>query len=75
MTTEAQSASPDGEIMRLRQCIDNLISVQSLPALWSGRSPSQVVGMLQVGIPPERARDGLLTTVSSWGGADALDRP
>ena len=26
-------------------------------------------------VPPERARDGLLTTVSSWGAAGALDRP
>jgi amidophosphoribosyltransferase len=26
-------------------------------------------------MPPERARDGLLTTVSSWGAAGALDRP
>ena len=44
--TEAEPATPDGEIARLRQCIEDLMSMQSLPALWSGRKPSRVVGRL-----------------------------
>src|SRR4051794_37404095 len=46
MNSEAESATSDGGLGRLRQCIDDLINVPSLPALWSGRSPSQAVGML-----------------------------
>jgi signal transduction histidine kinase len=34
------------EIRRLRSCINDLISVLALPALWSGSDPSQVVGTL-----------------------------
>jgi C4-dicarboxylate-specific signal transduction histidine kinase len=35
-----------GEIRRLRSCINDLISVLALPALWSGSDSSQVVGTL-----------------------------
>ncbi len=31
------------EIKRLKACINNLISVQALPAIWSGGKPSQIV--------------------------------
>src|SRR5258708_26605988 len=34
------------EIRRLRSCINDLISVLALPALWSGSDSSQVVGTL-----------------------------
>src|ERR1700736_6232470 len=34
------------EIKRLKACINNLISVQALPAIWSGEQPSQIVGAL-----------------------------
>src|ERR1700730_4263070 len=34
------------EIKRLKACITNLISVQALPAIWSGGQPSQIVSAL-----------------------------
>src|SRR5438128_1484697 len=34
------------EIRRLQGCINDLISLLALPAMWSGREPSQVVGIL-----------------------------
>src|SRR3989449_3821681 len=36
----------DDEISRLQNCINNLISVLALPAIWSGSESSQVVGTL-----------------------------
>ena len=35
-----------GEIKRLRACINDLISVLALPAIWSGHEPSQIVSTL-----------------------------
>jgi hypothetical protein len=32
-----------GEIKRLKSCINNLISVRALPAIWSGGKPSRIV--------------------------------
>src|SRR5438876_6873261 len=34
------------EITRLKACINDLISVLALPAIWSGHEPSQIVGTL-----------------------------
>src|SRR4051812_18248776 len=34
------------EIKRLQSCINDLISVLALPAIWSGREPSQILGTL-----------------------------
>src|SRR3954466_11901176 len=34
------------EIKRLKACINDLISVQALPAIWSGGQPSQIVSAL-----------------------------
>jgi formate hydrogenlyase transcriptional activator len=34
------------EIQRLRDCINDLVSLMALPALWSGREPPEVVGIL-----------------------------
>src|SRR5947209_19527746 len=35
-----------GEIKRLQSCINDLISVLALPAIWSGRESSQILGTL-----------------------------
>ena len=37
---------PAGEIKRLQRCIDDLIGVASLPALWAGGEPSQILSTL-----------------------------
>ena len=34
------------EIKRLQGCINDLISVLALPAIWSGHEPSQIVSTL-----------------------------
>src|SRR5438876_7464723 len=43
---EAKVEQAANEIKRLKACINNLISVQALPAIWSGGQPSQIVGAL-----------------------------
>ena len=40
---EAKVEQASDEIKRLKACINNLISVQALPAIWSGGQPSQIV--------------------------------
>jgi len=40
---EAKVEEAANEIKRLKACINNLISVQALPAIWSGGQPSQIV--------------------------------
>jgi PAS domain S-box-containing protein len=43
---EVQSEHPAGEIERLQRCLNDLVSVLALPAMWSGRDPSQIVHTL-----------------------------
>src|SRR4029077_20878344 len=43
---EAEIEQAVNEIKRLKDCINNLISVQALPAIWSGGQPSQIVSSL-----------------------------
>src|SRR5438105_15918026 len=40
---EAEMEHAANEVKRLKACINNLISVQALPAIWSGGQPSQIV--------------------------------
>lgn len=37
---------PAQEIKRLQRCLNDLVSVMALPAIWSGNQPSQIVEML-----------------------------
>ena len=43
---EAKVEEAANEIKRLKACLNNLISVQALPAIWSGGQPSQIVSAL-----------------------------
>jgi PAS domain S-box-containing protein len=43
---EAQPEQPAEEIKRLQRCINDLVSVLALPAIWSGGDPSQIVRTL-----------------------------
>jgi PAS domain S-box-containing protein len=43
---EVQSEHPAEEIERLQRCLNDLVSVLALPAMWSGRDPSQIVRTL-----------------------------
>ncbi|HTS69404.1 MAG TPA: hypothetical protein VMO17_10510, partial [Terriglobia bacterium] len=43
---EVEPAHPDEEIKRLQRCIYDLVSVLTLPAIWSGSEPSHIVQTL-----------------------------
>src|SRR5437763_16076888 len=43
---EAEMEHATNEVKHLKACINNLISVQALPAIWSGGQPSQIVSAL-----------------------------
>jgi len=43
---ELETDQTASEIKRLKACINDLISVLALPAIWSGHEPSQIVGTL-----------------------------
>ena len=43
---DAQPRDPEEEIKRLQRCVNDLISVLALPAMWSGGEPSQIVHTL-----------------------------
>jgi len=39
-------ADPEREIKRLQRCINDLVSLLALPAIWSSNEPAQIVAML-----------------------------
>src|ERR1700692_1891667 len=43
---DVQPRDPAEEIKRLQRCINDLISILALPAIWSGGEPSQIVHTL-----------------------------
>src|ERR1700677_2895144 len=43
---DVQTGEPAEEIKRLQRCVNDLISVVALPAVWSGAEPSQIVHTL-----------------------------
>jgi PAS domain S-box-containing protein len=43
LNMEMQPEHPAEEIRRLRRCINDLVSVLALPAVWSGGDPTQIV--------------------------------
>jgi PAS domain S-box-containing protein len=43
LNMEKQPEHPAEEIKRLRRCINDLVSVLALPAVWSGGDPTQIV--------------------------------
>jgi PAS domain S-box-containing protein len=43
LNMEMQPEHPAEEIKRLRRCINDLVSVLALPAVWSGGDPTQIV--------------------------------
>jgi PAS domain S-box-containing protein len=43
---DVQTKDPAEEIKRLQRCLNDLISVLALPAMWSGGEPSQIVHTL-----------------------------
>jgi PAS domain S-box-containing protein len=43
---DEQDKHPDEEVKRLQRCINDLVSLLALPALWSGGDPSQIARTL-----------------------------
>src|SRR5882724_10228609 len=43
---EVEMEKTAGEIKRLKACINDLISVLALPAIWSGHEPAQILSTL-----------------------------
>src|SRR6266404_9390532 len=43
---EVRQEDTSGEIKRLQRCLNDLVSVLGLPAMWSGSQPSQIVHTL-----------------------------
>jgi len=43
---KVQLEHPADEIKRLQRCINDLISLLALPAMWSGRKPGDIVHTL-----------------------------
>jgi len=43
---ELEMEQPDAEIRRLKACINDLLSVLTLPAIWSGHAPSRIASTL-----------------------------
>ena len=46
LAIEAEMEQTTDEIKRLQGCINDLISIQALPAIWSGQESSQIIGTL-----------------------------
>jgi PAS domain S-box-containing protein len=46
LSVEAQPEQPADEIKRLQRCINDLVGIFALPAVWSGGDPSQIVRTL-----------------------------
>src|SRR5258707_15043402 len=58
------------EIKRLKACINDLISVQALPAIWRGGQPSQIIGALLDMLPEMLSLDfAYVRLKDSTGGA------
>src|SRR5438552_15316441 len=67
---EATLEKAANEIKRLKGCINNLISVQALPAIWSGGKPSQIVSALLDMLPKMLSLDfAYIRLKNSTGGA------
>jgi hypothetical protein len=43
---EARLEDPAQEVKRLKRCINDVVSVVALPAMWAGSEPSPIVRML-----------------------------
>ena len=43
---ETPREAPLEEVARLRRCLNDLVSVMALPALWADKEPQQIASML-----------------------------
>jgi PAS domain S-box-containing protein len=64
---------PADEIKRLQRCINDLISVLALPALWGGSEPSHMVGTLLDVLLAMLRLDFAYARVSDWSGGSPIE--
>jgi hypothetical protein len=72
---EAKVEQAANEIKRLKACINNLISVQGLPAIWSGGKPPQIVGALLDMLPQMLGLDFAYVRLNDSTGGSPSGRP
>jgi PAS domain S-box-containing protein len=78
-----QDEAPVDEIKRLRRCLNDLVSVLALPAMWSGREPAQIVdrlldsllGMLQLDLVYVRVNNPAIEVARVAPSQDRMPRP
>jgi len=61
------------EIKRLQGCINDLISVQALPAVWSGQASPQIVGNLLEVLVRVHGLDFAYARINSWNGTPSFE--
>ena len=62
-----QPESSTEEIRRLRRCINDLVSVLALPAVWTGGGPSHVIGNLLDALVSMLNLDFIYARLGNWG--------
>jgi len=65
-----QPESSTEEIRRLRRCINDLVSIVALPAVWTGGAPSQIVGNLLDALVSMLNLDFMYARLANSGGSD-----
>jgi len=78
-----QHEAPVDEIKRLRRCLNDLVSVLALPAMWSGREPAQIIdrlldsllGMLQLDLVYVRVNNPAIEVARVAPSQDRMPRP
>jgi PAS domain S-box-containing protein len=70
---EAETEDAADEIKRLKSCINNLISVQALPAIWSGGQSSEIVSALLDMLPEMLSLDFAYARLKDSNGSAPLE--
>src|SRR5258708_13190539 len=72
---KVQLEHPADEIKRLQHCINDLVSLLALPAMWSGSQPSDIVHTLLDSLLRLLDLDFLYVTLTNSGDAAPSDTP
>src|SRR5438132_10606847 len=70
---EAEMEQAASDIKRLKACINNLISVQALPAIWSGGQPFQIISALLDMLPKMLSLDFAYARLKDATGGASLE--
>jgi PAS domain S-box-containing protein len=70
---DVQPRDPAEEIKHLQRCVNDLISVLALPAMWSGGEPSQIVHTLLDALPRMLQLDLVYVRLKETGGQAPIE--